>query len=356
LLIIFLILIIKMKAAVIDKYNSISWKYKKDPVPKENEVLVQIAHASICGTDQHIFKGEFHPRTHLPLIPGHEFAGTVVKTGKNVHRLKKGTRVAVDPIIWCGICPACRLGHFPACSSLKLVGIDLDGGFAEYISVNESMCYQLKDEISLKHAALIELLAIGFHACKRAGLEAGDSALIYGAGKLGQCILQAAKTITKKQVFVVDILENRLQIAKNNYPDIITINGLKENPVDVVKDNTSGNGVDIAFEAVGHAMKIKNRMHPVRECIHAIRGAGKICVLGLADDPAPLVMKELILKEGRIIASRVTQGEFEQVIQKMQYLKPDALITSELRMDKAQEAFELLEKDPENQLKIILTA
>ena len=160
-----------MKAAVIEEYNKISWKNKTNPVPKDNEVLVQIAHASICGTDQHIFRGEFHPRTHLPLIPGHEFAGTVVKKGKDVLRLKEGDRVAVDPIIWCGKCPACQLGHFPACTSLKLVGIDLDGGFAEYISVNESMCFQLKEDIPLKHAALIELLAIGLHACKRAGLE-----------------------------------------------------------------------------------------------------------------------------------------------------------------------------------------
>ena len=343
-----------MKAAVIEEYNKISWKNKATPVHKANEVLVQIAHASICGTDQHIFKGEFHPRTHLPLIPGHEFAGTVVKTGKDVLRLKEGDHVAVDPIIWCGNCPACQLGHFPACTSLKLVGIDLDGGFAEYISVNEAMCYQLSDDISLKHAALIELLAIGLHACNRAGLEAGDTALIYGAGKLGQCILQAAKTITKKQIFLVDILENRLQIAQNSYPDIITIKSKKENPVDVIKSATKGKGVDVAFEAVGHAAKIRNRMHPVRECIHAIRGAGKICVLGLADEPAPLIMKELIWKEGKIIASRVTQGEFELAIQKMQYLKPEVLITSELSMSHAQEAFELLEKEPENQLKIIL--
>lgn len=344
-----------MKAAVIEQYNKISWKNKPTPVPEANEVLVQITHASICGTDQHIFKGEFHPRTHLPLIPGHEFAGMVVKLGKDVLRLTEGDRVAVDPIIWCGTCPACQLGHFPACTSLKLVGIDLDGGFAEYISVKESMCFHLKDDISLKHAALIELLAIGFHACHRAGLEAGDTVLIYGAGKLGQCILQAAKTITKKEIFLVDILDNRLQIAQNSYPDIITINSRKENPLDIVKSITKNKGVDVAIEAVGHAVKIRNRMHPVRECIHAIRGAGKICVLGLADEAVPLVMKELILKEGKIIASRVTQGEFEQAIQKMQYLKPDALITSELKMSQAQEAFEMLEKDPENQLKIMLT-
>lgn len=344
-----------MKAAVLEQYNRITWKSKPDPAMKSDEVLIQIAYTSICGTDQHIFKGEFHPRTHLPLIPGHEFAGTVVKSGKDVHRLHEGDRVAVDPIIWCGHCPACQLGHFPACTSLKLLGIDLDGGFAEYISVNESMCYQLTNEISLKHAALIELLSIGFHACNRAGFEAVDSALIYGAGKLGQCILQAAKTITKKPVFMVDILENRLQTAQNNYPDITVINSLKENPVEIIKEATHGKGVDVAFEAVGHAVNIENRMHPVRECINAIRGAGRVCVLGLADDAVPLVMKELIWKEAKIIASRVTQGEFGLAIQKMQFLKPDALITAEIKMSHAQEAFELLEKDPGNQLKIILT-
>ena len=344
-----------MKAAVIEKYNHITWKNKPDPVVKDYDVLVKIAYASICGTDQHIFKGEFHPRTALPLIPGHEFSGTIEKTGRDVQRFKKGDRVAVDPIIWCGHCPACQLGHFPACSSLKLVGIDLDGGFAEFISVNESMCYLLKDDISLKHAALIELLAIGFHACRRAGLETGDTAVIFGAGKVGQCILQAAGTITKKQIFLVDILENRLQLAKQNYPDITVINCLKEDPVEVIKNLTGDKGVDVAFEAVGHAVKIENRMNPVRECIHSIRGGGKVCVLGLSDEPAPIVMKELILKEAKIIASRVTSGEFELAVNNMHKLKPDAIITSEMKMSHAGKAFELLEKDPENQLKIILS-
>jgi len=79
---------------------------------------VQVKYASICGTDQHIFKGEFHPRTHVPMIPGHEFAGEVVEVGKMVKNYRSGDRVAVDPLIWCGKCAACQIQHYPACTSL----------------------------------------------------------------------------------------------------------------------------------------------------------------------------------------------------------------------------------------------
>ncbi len=345
-----------MKAAVIEKYGTITWKEKVTPEVKDNEVLIKITHASICGSDQHIFKGEFHPRTRLPLIPGHEFSGIISETGKNVKNLKPGEHVAVDPIIWCGKCVACQRGQYPACSSLKLVGIDLDGGFAEYISVDESMCYKLNPTIPLKNGALVELLAIGFHASNRAGIKNNDTIAIWGAGKVGQCILQAAYTKTKNSIFLIDVLEKRLQHACKGYPDIIPINSRKEDPLDKIKYITSGRGVDIAFEAVGHAVDIHKRYHPVRGCIQAIRGAGKVCVLGLANEPTPLVMKELIWKEAQLIASRVSHGEFKQVIENMESgkLKPELLITSEIPMNKTQEAFRLLEDDMENQLKVIL--
>lgn len=344
-----------MKAAVLEKYHQFAWKEIPDPEVKLGEVLVKIKHASICGTDQHIFTGEFHPRTQPPFVPGHEFAG-IIEDINGVTGFNKGDLVAVDPIIWCGGCEACKRGHYPACTRLKLLGVDMDGGFAEYIAVPAHMLFTLHPDVDPRYAALVEVLSIGFHASNRAKVQQDDSLAIWGAGKVGQCILQAARTKTDGPVFMVDIIQNRLDRAKKAYPDIEIINARNTDPVEYIKSTTDGRGVDIAFEAVGHAQPVGKQHHPVRSSIQSIRGAGKVCVLGLADDPAPLVMKELIWKEATIIASRVSHGEFSECIEQLEKgnLKPDVLITSEMHVSKAQEAFELLEADPDNQLKILL--
>jgi 2-desacetyl-2-hydroxyethyl bacteriochlorophyllide A dehydrogenase len=345
-----------MKAAVLKQYRKIEWDTVPTPQISPEQVLIKIKYASICGSDQHIFNGDFHPRTKLPLIPGHEFYGEIVDAGWKIKKHKKGDLVAVDPIIWCGKCPACKIGHYPACTSLKLVGIDLDGGFAEYIAVEEHMLYKISENIQAAHAALIEILSIGFHACNRAGVTSRNTLAVWGAGKVGQSILQAARTKTAKTIFMVDPVAARLQIAQHNYSDVITINPCETDPIEVIKEYTNGKGVDIAFEAVGHPRSIKGRLNPVRLCINAIRGAGIVCVLGLCDEPSPLIMQELIWKEAKIIASRVSQGEFAETIRHLDAgkLKPDALISDIIPASEAQKGFELLENEPEKHLKILL--
>jgi threonine dehydrogenase-like Zn-dependent dehydrogenase len=154
----------------------------------------------------------------------------------------------------------------------------------------------------------------------------------------------------------VDISDNRLKIAAKTCADVITINPKKQNPLEVVRQMTNGRGVDIAFEAVGHSESITGIPDPVVGCVRAIRGAGTVCVLGLADQPVPLVMKEIIWREAKIVASRVSHGEFSQAIEQMQLgrLNPEALISAEKHGSQAQQAFELLRADPDNHLKIIL--
>jgi len=346
----------KMNAAVLTEYKKIDWKSVDIPKISENEVLIKVGYACICGSDQHIFLGEFHPRTSLPLIQGHEFAGKIVAIGPKVKNYKVGDRVAVDPIIWCGKCPACRRHHYPACTTLKLVGVDLDGGFSEYMKVPETMLYKITDNITDKHAALVEVLSIGFHACNRAKVQPNDTIVIWGAGKVGQCILQAARTKTKNTLIIVDIIDERLAIAKKAYNDIYTINATKENAIDKIKEITNNEGVDIAFEAVGHTKDMPGVINPVRGCIQAIRGAGTVCVLGLSAEPSPIVMRELIWKEGTLISSRVSHGEFAETIENLNKgtLKPDALITDVIHPSDTQKAFEMLENEPHKHLKILL--
>lgn len=345
-----------MKAAVIKEYGKISLEEVKKPGLPDGNVMVKVSYASICGSDQHIFKGEFHPRTTLPLIPGHEFAGVIEAVGKDVKNLFPGEKVTVDPIIWCGKCAACKVGHYPACTSLKLVGIDLDGGFAEYVSVPAHMIFKVPAHISDEHAALIEILSIGFHASSRAGLEKHDDVLIMGCGKVGQSILHAAKTITDGKIIMADILNERLAIATSAFPDIITINTRTTDPIAKIKELTNGKGVDVAFEAVGHEVTVEGRFNPIRTCINAIKGGGKVCVLGLSDHPSEILFKELIWKEARILTSRVSQGEFAKVIEALDKgtLNPESMITGVLNLEDAQKGFDLLDREPAKNLKILL--
>ena len=346
---------INLKAVVLTKYGRLEWREIAKPDVGPGEVLLRVRYAGICGTDMHIFCGEMDGRTHLPMVPGHEFAGEIVELGQDVTGFQIGDRAVVDPIYWCGVCPACLRGHYPGCTSLKLKGIDTDGGFAEFAVVNDFMLFPVPETISDAHAALIEVLAIGFHALKRANLNAADSVLIWGAGRIGQCILQAVKTRTNAPVFIVDVLDSRLEIAKKSNPEIVTINSKREDPLQVIRE-TNRFGVDVAFEAVGHAVEVRGRPHPLRGCIQAIRGGGTVCALGLGDEPAPLLMKELIWKEGTIVASRVTHGEFEEAIQNLAKgkLNPDLLISAEYPASQAQQAFEDLVQHPEKHLKVLL--
>ena len=345
-----------MKAAVLNEYKQFQWIDREIGYPGAGEVQVKVSFASICGTDMHIFNGDFHPRTPVPFIPGHEVAGTVYKTGPDVTGYAIGDKVAIDPLIWCGECQACKANHYPACSSLQLIGIDMDGGFCEYINVNHNMLYKAPDQVPEEHLALTEIYGIGFHACNRAGVIPGDSLAIWGAGRVGQVILQAARTITDAPVYMVDILDKRLRIAAEAYDDIIPLNALEENPVKAIQEHTGGNGTDIAFEAVGHQHSPDRTLNPVRGAIQSIRGGGRVCVLGLTDDPAPVVFKELIWKEASIIASRVSHGEYPTIIDQLGKgaLKPEALITTIMPGEKIQEAFQKVEKDPGNYLKILL--
>ena len=345
-----------MKAAVIREYGKIAIEKVKDPICHDDQVLINVRYASICGSDQHLFKGEFHPRTKLPLVPGHEFAGVVAGTGKNVTGFTTGEKVTVDPIIWCGKCIACRENHYPACTSLKLLGIDMDGGFSEYIAVAPHMVHKIPSHISDYHAALVEILSIGFHAVSRAGLKKDDDILITGSGKVGNSILHAAKTITSGRIFIADVLTPRLEIAKSAFPDIHIININQTDPVAEIMNCTKGKGVDIAFEAVGHEVSVEKRDNPVRTCIKSIKGGGRICVLGLSDHTTAILMKELIWKEAQIIASRVSHGEFSRVIEALDkgILNPDSMITGILDLEEVMKGFELLDKEPDKQLKILI--
>jgi threonine dehydrogenase-like Zn-dependent dehydrogenase len=318
--------------------------------------LVQVSHAGICGSDLHVFQGEFHPRTPVPFIPGHEFAGTVADVGDKVSGIHPGDRVVVDPIVWCGQCAACQLKHYPACTTLQLVGIDFNGGFGEYVGVNANQVYVLPADVNPTHAALVEVLAIGFHACHRAQVKAGDTIAIWGGGRVGQCILQAARTITEAPIYLVDIDDKRLDKAAQVYRNVVPVNALHQNAAQTIQEKTKQWGVDIAFEAVGHAAALEQTGEPIAGCNASLRAGGTICVLGLSDHAVPIVFKDLIWKEARLVTSRVSHGEFTNVLDALKAgsLQPEALISDIVPAAQAQDMFTALLQDPKSYLKVLL--
>lgn len=202
-----------MKAIVFSAAEQMGIERLADPTPARDEVVVQIAQCGICGTDVHIYHNEY--MSEFPLVPGHEFAGTVVAVGADVTDVRLGERVAVDPNLYCGRCDFCRNEQANHCSNWQGIGITRGGGFAEYVAAPARACYRLPDEISDAQAAFIEPLSCVVHALKRYHLLPGDSALIFGSGPMGLLLLQALRNAGAARVVMVDKQPDRLALAQH---------------------------------------------------------------------------------------------------------------------------------------------
>lgn len=200
-----------MKAVVFPATESIAVDRVPDPTCGPDEVIVQVADCGICGTDLHIYRAEY--MSDFPLIPGHEFSGTVVEVGRNVVDLALGDRVAVDPNLYCGHCDFCRNQESNHCLNLEVVGVTRPGAFAEYVDVPARACYRLPDSLTATQAAFVEPLACVVHALKRMHLGPADSVLIFGAGPMGLLLLQGLGQSGASQVVMVDKQPERLALA-----------------------------------------------------------------------------------------------------------------------------------------------
>jgi 2-desacetyl-2-hydroxyethyl bacteriochlorophyllide A dehydrogenase len=183
----------------------------EDPVPGPRDVVVEVAACGICGTDLHILDGEFAPS--LPIIPGHEFTGVVVATGTDVREMAAGTRVAVDPSLYCHECHYCRIGHNNLCERWNAIGVSVPGGAAQFAVAPVANCVRLPDHIRLEDAALIEPLSCAIRGYDVLTSQLGSHVLIYGSGTMGLMMLQLAKRTGAASVDVLDINPERLVTA-----------------------------------------------------------------------------------------------------------------------------------------------
>ncbi|MBN1887401.1 MAG: alcohol dehydrogenase catalytic domain-containing protein [Thermoflexales bacterium] len=345
-----------MKAGILYNDRDIRPGDAPDPRVKADEILIETAYAGICGTDLHVYRGEFHERVTCPAILGHEFGGIVQEVGQDVKAFQVGDRVVVDPIISCHACPACLSGHLNACRTLKLLGIDLDGGFGQYVAAPVSHVYRLPDSIPMAYAPMVEMYGLGHHVLQRGQVQPGEVVAILGAGKLGLSVLDVlCHSANATTTIVTDLQSFRLETARKLGAEYV-IDITQEDPVERVMEITQGTGVDCVIEAVGHYHLAERRGAPLAQAVKMIRTAGRVVTAGLGEQLSAVHFKTLVIKEAQIIASRVTLGEFPRALRLMAkgLLHPELLVTHQVAMQDVTAAFEQVDRDEPSTLKVVL--
>ena len=256
-----------MKAVVVEKPGSVRVEDVPEPEAGPKDVVVQVAACGICGTDIHIIDGEFPPTTY-PIIIGHEFGGEVVHVGDEVIGVKIGARVGVDPTLNCGECYFCQRGQGNLCERWNAVGVGAHpGGFAERVAVPERCVYPIPDGMSFASAALIEPVSCVVHGFHMLNPRPGDSYLIYGAGPMGLQNAQVARFYGAREVAIVDINPDRLDVARTFGFDVV---GKSLDDVRYIAPR----GFDIVIEATG-----KTKVAEI--AIDAVIRRGKLLLFGV---------------------------------------------------------------------------
>ncbi|HJA19902.1 MAG TPA: NAD(P)-dependent alcohol dehydrogenase [Candidatus Mediterraneibacter ornithocaccae] len=287
----------KMKTAVMLGIGEMGFEERDIPQVKDDEVLVKLEYVGICGSDLHYYEtgaiGDYV--VEPPFVLGHEPGGTVVEVGKNVTHLKAGDRVALEPGKTCGHCEFCKTGRYNLCPDVVFFATPpVDGVFQEYVAHEADLCFKLPNNVSTLEGALIEPLAVGFHAAIQGDAHLGQKAVVMGAGCIGLVSMMALKARGVSEVYVVDIMEKRLKKALELGADGV-INGAEENVEQKIRQITDGRGVDLVIETAGTEIT-------TRQAISIAKKGSNIVLVGYSKSgemtlPMSLVLdKELTFK------------------------------------------------------------
>lgn len=243
----------QMKVAVMTDLNKLEFTKRDIPSPKDDEVLVKIEYVGICGSDIHYYEhgaiGNFIVKP--PFVLGHECGGTVTQVGKNVHHLNIGDKVALEPNKTCGHCEFCKSGKYNLCPDVEFFATPpVDGVFQEYVTHPAELCFKLPENVSTMEGALIEPLAVGFHAGNQGNAHAGQTAVVMGAGCIGLVSMMALKAMGVSKVYVVDIMQKRLDKALELGADGV-INSKDTDAISKIMELTNGLGCDLSIETAG---------------------------------------------------------------------------------------------------------
>ncbi len=299
------------------------------------EALVRVHAAGICGSDMAIFAGK-HPRARPPLIMGHEFAGEIVElvAGDAGTELAVGDRVTAYPLLMCGKCWACRNGVSHVCRDLKLIGIDRDGAFAEYVNVPLELLVKFPDRFSFDQGALIEPLAVGVHALDMAGTPDWQNAAVVGCGPIGLLVAFCLQQAGVRNLLISDIAPQRLERAAGL--GIPVLDSARDDLADRVIRMSGGEGADIVFECAGSASA-------ALQTSDLVRPRGKIIMVSVHKEPHPVDLRAITFKEISIIGTRVyTPADYEMALQMLPNLPYQDIISHRVDLDHGADGFDIM--------------
>jgi L-iditol 2-dehydrogenase len=299
-----------MKALLLSKYNQLEMTDYPAPTAGAAEVLVRVAACGICGSDVHGYDGSSGRRIP-PLIMGHEAAGTVAAVGGGVTRFAVGDRVTFDSTVFCGSCAYCLRGETNLCGNREVLGVSCgdyrrNGAFAEYVSVPARIVYRLPETISFAEAAMLEAVSVSVHAVSLAEVDANSVALVMGAGTIGLLCMQALRAAGCGRVYIADVDQARLVLAKILGATGTVIAGPELQSG--VKRISEGVGVDVVVEAVG-------RKETVANAIEAVRKGGTVVLVGNISPEVPLPLQKVVSRQIRLQGSCASAGEYPRAIE-----------------------------------------
>ena len=311
---------------------------------RENEVLLKVRSAGICGSDIGAYKG-VNPLVSYPRIIGHEIAGEVVEVAADEKTFRVGDRVILEPYVYCGQCYPCSIGHTNCCENLTVRGVHIEGGMAEYVSHPRHLLHKVPEDIPWHLIPMAEPLVIAMHAVKQAEVKAGEHVAITGAGQIGLLAAQYALTLGALPI-VVDPVDERLALATRlGVPHVI--NPVSQDAVAQIKAITKARMAEAAIEASGAASAI-------RAMVDYVAYAGRIALVGWPKSDIPMPTALFTKKELTIRGSRNSVGQFPESLRLIAEGRVDvaALLTKTVSLEETPATVVDIAEHPERYLKV----
>ncbi len=316
------------------------------PVPAPNQVLIRTGAATICTSDLHDLRGNPF-EIQLPIILGHEGAGTIVAMGSEVTGLEIGERVAAHPVHPCGVCDTCRAGQGHLCPNLDHFGLTMQGTFAEYFVARADRVHSLPETVSFTTAALAEPVCVCLEALHQTALESGQSLLILGDGPFGMMMARLAPRVTTDEVVIAGRHASRLAFA-GSARTVLTERGV--DPRDALREAHGGRGYDAIILAVADPSA-------VNLALDLLRPQGRLVVFGPLPGDTPVNLFDLLLRELEIVGAVNDQDRLPAAIAALAdpALRLADLITHQFTLDEYETAFQTAEHDRDHAMKVAFT-
>jgi alcohol dehydrogenase len=345
-----------MRAVVLKEGGRLALEDVPEPkILKHDDVIVRVTTATICGSDVHIRHGQI-PGISPGTVIGHEFVGVVEEVGSDVVGFRCGDRVAAAATTWCGVCPACRRGEVQHCTNGgvwaggEFFGKGLSGAQTEYIRVPyaDNCLTRIADHVSDEQAVFVgDVFGTGYHAAYEGRIRTGDTVVIYGCGPIGLGALLSAWQFGPREVFAVDMLDNRLAVARRYGATVL--DAREGRVLERIRAATGGQGADVVIEAIGNPVTFA-------QSLQAVRRGGTLSVVGLFPGPVELPLHELAFYGVRVSMGLANLSRTGQLMALVESGRVDlsSLATHVFPLDQALEAYDLFENHKDQCLKVLL--